>query len=274
MALYADQFLTKHDFPHREAMPSLRYVIASTPRCGSHRLGHALAETGCLGFPLEYLNPINLPTWQERLGTSGWRDTLEALWTVRTSPNGCFGLKLHYRQLAALPPSLSPDELLQGARVIRLHRRDLLAQAISLVRARQTGAWISAQAPARPAEYDGRAIERALADLARSNAGWDLALGRAGVVPLALTFEEVVGDVAGAVQTIADFLGVPLSPSEARSTPQPSRQTSAESPEWRERFLAEGRPALPPVPPSAVPPAARRLATRVRSAFGRLSPTP
>ena len=78
-----------------------------------------------MGFPLEYLNPANLSAWEARLGTSGPRDTLTALWRLRTSPNGCFGLKLHYRQLAEVAPHIEAKALLGGACVIRLRRFDL-----------------------------------------------------------------------------------------------------------------------------------------------------
>lgn len=253
MNLYSDQFSTEHDYPPFTPAPPRRYVIASTPRCGSHRLGHALAATGHLGFPLEYLNPANLPTWERRFGTQGPRETLRALWRVRTSPNGCFGLKLHYRQLAGVASTLPPEDLLGGAAIIRIRRPDLLGQAISLVRARQTGVWISAQAPVRQPFYDGDAIAGAIADLSARNAGWEEVLARAGIQPLDLTFEEVVGDPDGAVRRVAEFLEVDLGDRTERSMPQPRRQGDRLNESWRSRFLAEGRPFLPPPPPSPGP---------------------
>ncbi len=49
--LYEQQFSLQNNF---EKGVDIRktLVIASTPRCGSHFLGHALHQTGQFGFPL------------------------------------------------------------------------------------------------------------------------------------------------------------------------------------------------------------------------------
>lgn len=45
----------RFDFPPFEGEPQTRYVIASTPRCGSNFLQRALWRTGKAGAPEEYL---------------------------------------------------------------------------------------------------------------------------------------------------------------------------------------------------------------------------
>lgn len=269
MNLYEDQFSAEHDGLPFSGRPPLRYVIASTPRCGSHRLGHALAATGAMGFPLEYLNPANLRAWETRLGTSSPGDTLTALWRVRTSPNGCFGLKLHYRQLVNVAPHLSPADILGGGPVIRLRRTDLLGQAISLAKARQTGSWISAQTPVAEAVYDGDAIDKAISDIAEWDAGWDAALARVGASPLNLTFDEVISDLDGVVRRVAKHLGVEVEASETDGPPPPTRQSSRLNEEWRMRFLAEGRPVLPHPLSPAPPRPLRRLKSRLGAMLRR-----
>ena len=65
MHLYKEQFLEEHDYP-RVSKPTKVLIIASTERCGSHMLGHALHNTHAFGFPLEYANPANLKKWKEK----------------------------------------------------------------------------------------------------------------------------------------------------------------------------------------------------------------
>lgn len=270
MPLYVDQFSTEYDFPPYDAEPTCTYVIASTPRSGSHMLGHALGSTGALGFPLEYLNRANLPSWQRRLGAETPRQTLDAIKRIRTSPNGCFGLKLHYDQLVSIAPHIEPGDLLDRARVVRLRRRDLLAQAVSLAVARQTGSWISAQVPTREPVYDGDAIEKALGDIAWSDAQWDVALARMGVQPLDLAFEEVVADVDAAVKRVAAFLGIPDAALRPRPTPRPAQQSGNVNEVWQRTFILEGRDPLQPI--AAAPPRPRTGSAVERTLKALLAP--
>ncbi|WP_089676027.1 Stf0 family sulfotransferase [Vreelandella aquamarina] len=66
---YAKQFGEDLNFPSFDNVEDVRcLVICSTPRCGSHMLGHSLYETGKAGFPLEYLQKNNLKRWSDVLG--------------------------------------------------------------------------------------------------------------------------------------------------------------------------------------------------------------
>ena|SRR5690554_247963 len=97
--LYEDQFSEQRDFV--ESTPVKKtLVIASTPRCGSHMLGHLLYQTGAFGFPLEYANPRNLKEWHRRFALEDQREVFRNIQTKRTSPNGVFGVKLHYSHLS------------------------------------------------------------------------------------------------------------------------------------------------------------------------------
>ena len=98
MNLYLDQFSKNHDYP-RVSQPSKILIIASTARCGSHMLGHALKKTNCFGFPLEYANPVNLSKWKSIFKTENLFDTLRELQHRRTSSNGIFSIKIHYSHI-------------------------------------------------------------------------------------------------------------------------------------------------------------------------------
>jgi LPS sulfotransferase NodH len=56
-----NQFGAAYDFPDFSGA-FRNYLIASTPRCGSHYLGHLLRATGRLGSPLEFFPEAESPT--------------------------------------------------------------------------------------------------------------------------------------------------------------------------------------------------------------------
>lgn len=153
--LYAKQFSESLDFPEVEG-PTKIIVIASTPRCGSHMLGHAMWQTSQFGFPLEYLNPRNLSVWRKRFCSRNVADTLSAIERKRTSPNGVFGIKIHYSQLRQLGGFAGLAEYFPHACYVLLSRADVLMQAVSYSVALQTGVWIAGQKPinGQPLRYD------------------------------------------------------------------------------------------------------------------------
>lgn len=145
MPLYKDQFSEAHDFP-RVDKPSKILIIASTARCGSHMFGHALYQTGKFGFPLEYGNAANLAEWKRRLKIEDFGQVMSEIQRRRTSPNGVFGIKIHYKHIKLLGGFDNLGKLFPGATYILLSRKDVMGQAISLSIAKQTGYG----SPARP----------------------------------------------------------------------------------------------------------------------------
>jgi LPS sulfotransferase NodH len=267
-ALYEDQFSTAHDFPETKTERCL--VIASTPRSGSHMLGHSLRETGAFGFPLEYLQPGNLAEWRRRLGVGSATEALAAIKRRRTSPNGVFGLKLHYAHLGQFEDFRAMIDALESPMFVHIHRRDLLRQAISYVRASQTGVWIDGQpGDHRAAVFDGDAIERRLREIALHGAAWRHALALHGCRWLDLAFEDIRGDIPGAVARIAAFAGVAVDPARLPLAAATRAQAGPGPDHWIERFLAERRGApLGDLAPGGARPFRRRL----RRLLGRLGP--
>lgn len=218
--------------------PTRSIMLATDERTGSEFLCQVLGATNQLGRPSEYLNTYwmrrFIPDYPEDIGTQ-----LDIAHRVGTTPNGCFAMKLHAVQL---------DRLLTGGRVegafpnpifVRLYRRDLLGQAISLYRARYGSQYHAHLPPERPVAFDAAAIRQMMVELTRSNARWALYFARNGITPLAIAYETLAADVEPVVRAIADLAGV-----EARPIPvtKPLRiQNDALSAEWRQRFLVECR---------------------------------
>ena len=232
-----DQFSQAYDLPSYEAQPNV-YIIASLPRSGSHFLGHLLANSGELGSPLEYLHPNHLRKWREVLGASTSADALRELFRRRTSPSGWFGLKAHWNHFADALVDTSIADLLRPRQYIFIRRSDQLGQAISLVLARQTGAWISFHGRRSEPVYSFEAITTARQEIEAQDRSWADYFLRTKTEPLTVRYEDLVDDPAAILQKVSDALGVRVTPGK-RTLAMPKVQATQINKEWRVRFMAD-----------------------------------
>ncbi|EBA11541.1 Stf0 family sulfotransferase [Roseobacter sp. CCS2] len=232
------QFDAAYDFPTTPV--TTKVAFCTTPRCGSHFLGHRLHGTGAFGYPLEYLNPGNWHVWEKRAGPT---PPLDYIKSVRTGPNGVFSVKLHHEHLAAfLKQEVAPLDY----KFIHLQRRDLMKQAISFARAQQTGAWISDMPEKAAGSYDWSLITDKMDAISRGNADWQSFLSSMGIQPLQLYYEDVVADASAAIAQIADYLGVAMDSvvtTATTFTPQQQKKT-AQAADWLSRYQSDSRAAL------------------------------
>ncbi|MDG2049337.1 MAG: Stf0 family sulfotransferase [Myxococcota bacterium] len=239
MELYENQFDEKHDFSKQvEAEKTL--IIASTPRCGSHMLGHALYETGCFGFPLEYVNPANLDRWKQRLRTSDLSDTLSALRARRTSGNGVFAIKVHYSHLAQFDGFERLLSHFRNPSFVLLTRKKALDQAVSLSIANQTGVWISGQkgSGVEP-EYQFDAIDRGLRSTLAQNAAWRYLLIAHGCRFFEMNFDEVRRSLEPSIAKIADFMDIDLPEGSVPKEQVTRQQGQSRNTAWVSRYLED-----------------------------------
>jgi LPS sulfotransferase NodH len=161
-----------------------------------------------------------------------------AHWVDQTaSPNGVYALKIFAEQFDLVEPSRWAERL-PNLRFVHLDRRDLLAQAISLVRARQTLVFESGHVAQREPVYSRRRIAAALEHMALGQARWSWWFARNGIAPLRLTYEDVASNPRRAVELIGELVGIAAPPPvEPAMAIQRDRLTE----EWRERFHAESR---------------------------------
>jgi trehalose 2-sulfotransferase len=243
------------------AAPGRTFVVASVPRSGSTLLCRMLWDTGQVGAPKEYLNPMQLRDWEVRLGESkrrrgaaralrgplvgalsgrwGWdqarlRGHVERV-RQRRSGGGWFGVKLHHHHLRRWFADGDVTPVLGPVRWIRIRREDQLAQAVSWARALQTGQWASWQRPFLPPIYRRRAIAGRLQAITDDEAGWDRAL--AGGDVLDLTFEQLISTPHATLRRVLGWLEVP----EPVRLPGPptQRQADSTSAEWIARYQRE-----------------------------------
>lgn len=261
------------------------YAICTNPRSGSWLLSEGLASTSLAGNPREWFNNAEeqdrRAKWSvERAAEPSRSAYIEYIQERGTTPNGVFGLKLHYYQFAELPSKfaaiaehrgLPSSQLLTsvfpGMRYVWLTRRDKARQALSYYRACKTNRWWeidgdrqaqSATSSVQP-QFDPKAIEQLEFVLQQNDSSWSSHFESTGVRPLTIYYEDLVADYAGTILHMLNWLEVAGAGAVYISPPRLKRQSDSKSEEWLTQYLAhkEGglhsatRPAHAPEPPTA-----------------------
>jgi LPS sulfotransferase NodH len=250
--------------PRPETPPERSYIVCSTPRSGSGLLCRALAGARVAGSPLEYFNPLHRGRLLERWGCGpSLGEYVRALYALRTTPDGVFGAKLHWDQFVALRaealglPGSEPgyelsaaflERLLPGAVYVRIIRRDVNRQAVSLWFALHTGTWSVAaddgddddggERARVPYSFDG--IERCRRLIENAELHWDRFLRFNGRAPVEVVYEDLVARYPAEVDRVLAAVAPGAAP--ATAAPATRRLSDARSEEFLER-LAHDRDA-------------------------------
>jgi LPS sulfotransferase NodH len=218
----------------KQGAPRIRYMICSTPRSGSTLLGDLLTTTGVAGAPLEYFNEVNIEAFfirkKKRMELN---DYLEAVESLRSTPNGVFGFKAHFEQVTSalrmggvteLAPFLSKFD-----KFIFIRRRNKLAQAISWNKALQTGRWSSqhneVEAPELPVKFDPESISSCLNRVLRGERDWEAALQQIDRNYHLVEYEKLVEDPAEEIAKILAYCGI----QEPHTPPKPRLEKQRDS---------------------------------------------
>jgi len=224
-----------------------------------------LAETGVSGAPGSHFHKPSLEAWAasygiERGGASD-DETRAAVFAAALEKGrggtDVFGLRLQRHSFAFFTAQLSimyPDhgsdrERLEAAfgRTLFIHltRENKLDQAISYVKAMQSGLWHAApdgteierlSAPADPV-YDRAAIAAQLEASCRMEAEWVDWFAQEGITPLKITYDALSADPHAARARVLEVLGVEFEP-ESAAVPV-AKLADAVNQEWAERFRRE-----------------------------------
>jgi len=245
------------------------YILCATPRSGSTLLCGLLAATGRAGDPHSFFRREDRGEWAAHWGLGllpgsppagpGFdRAYLAAALKAGRAGTPLFGLRLMAEtlpELNALLDRLSPglpddrarlDRAFGRLAFVHLSRGDLLAQAISLVRARQTGLWhrapdgsdVEQLGPPRAPRYDRAAIGAALDRLEQDTALWEMWFDREGITPTRLRYEDIAADPAAALAQVCAALGITPPPA-GQVRPRVARLADALNQDWAARFRAE-----------------------------------
>ncbi|MGW4498725.1 Stf0 family sulfotransferase [Micromonospora sp. NPDC004336] len=244
------------------------YFVCATPRTGSSLLLGLLESTGVAGRPQAYFRAPDELLWADR-----WRlprtadggvdpaDFVRAALAAGRTGNGVFGAKLMWgaqdeltARLAAIHPDLAGDDVaLLGrefgrSRFVFLRRDDVLAQAVSWLRAEQTGAWFvggngeisGAAATGRAPRFDADAIGRLVETITEHNAAWEAWFAARGIRPHAVRYAELAADMVATTRGILDFLGLDVPAGAAhRIVARHARQSDDLNRQWIRRYRAE-----------------------------------
>lgn len=131
---------------------------------------------------------------------------------------------------------------------IHLSRQDKLAQAVSLIRAEQSGLWHRAAdgterertAPPQTPIYDAARIAEVLNELQSDDGAWTVFFSTRGITPHRLTYETLTANPEKTLTGILSALGQDSKASE-RMLVQTSKLANAESLEWADRYRREAR---------------------------------
>jgi len=242
LTLYHEQFSATYDLPEVHQQEKT-LIVASTGRSGSHMLGHALQTTNHFGFPLEYTNPSNYKEWAKRLGEFDLKEMIGEIKRKRTSPNGVFGIKIHYSHVNEMYGGFEGVQtIFPDAYYVLLTRKDVLKQAVSLAIARQTGVWISGQkSRCLDPQYRFKNIDACLREVILDSAAWRFTLAANGCKFIEMNFDQVKTDLSKAINIIADFMAVDISDMNFPRQQVLKRQSGELNIEWEKKYLAEFR---------------------------------
>lgn len=242
------------------------YLICTTPRSGSTLLCKLLAATGKAGYPDSHFHSPSISDWMGYYGISPEkfateRELLIAIFKAAhvrgMGHSGIFGLRLQknsfdyfLQKLRVLYPDQSSDsKRIQVAfgktLIIHLVRRNKLDQAISYVKATQTGLWHKApdgtelerlSAPAEP-EYDADAIARHMAELTSMDVQWNSWFVKEGVDPVIIRYDDLSDDPTGVLGELLVHLGLDREIASDIVVPV-AKLADATNSRWARRFLA------------------------------------
>lgn len=244
------------------------YMICTAPRSGSTLLCKLLAATNVAGKPGSHFHVPSLDGWLadydlNETDFATREDALRAIFEAADArgrgDTDIFGLRMQresfdyfMQQLERLWPGRRSDvERIEAAfgptLFLHLSRPDRLDQAISLLRAEQTGLWhrwsdgteLERTAPPQDACYDGEAIAHHMNELSVFDEAWERWFERQALQPFRISYDVLSDDPQKVLAEVLSSLG--LDPSIARSIETPTaRLADAESRQWRARFEADG----------------------------------
>jgi len=254
-------------------MPKPRYtsyIICTSPRSGSTLLCTLLQATGVAGNPDSHFHSKSLEGWlltyglRERFSSSQQAVRSVVTRAIQTGKGDTeiFGLRMqrtsfvHFlQQIGSLDPEMGCDldriQAVFGSTLfIHLTRSNKLEQAISLVRATQTGLWHRAAdgselerlTDPKPPNYDSQEIQRALSELEKMDRDWLCWFEKEGVSPLRFTYDQVSQNPTAVLVQILQSLGVETQAAQHVSPPT-AKLADALNQQWAEQFRAQ-HPAL------------------------------
>lgn len=230
------------------------YFICATPRTGTNLLCEALTNTGVAGIPMEIFDQNTEAYCWKAWDVSTYSEYLTRAIKECTTPNGAFGTKIMWapsfnyfldrlrqvkgNKILARPELVS--SVFPNVRYIWVTRRDKVRQAVSHLRAMQTGVWKVEKgekpAPVRQPYFDAQVIDYLITANLMSEAAWQDYFAECGVIPFTVVYEDLPTTLKETTSKILQYLGIPAPERLLLAEPRVERQADALSEEWRQRY--------------------------------------
>ncbi len=215
------------------------YAVCTLPRSGSNHFCDVLGGTGLLGRPREYFNGHARRRYDDPAYPDDPAQQVERILTMGATPNGVYGLKIFPGLHDVVAPHIRWTQVLPNLTFVRFRRRDILGQALSWVRAAQTGRFRASDPATGEPVYDAEAIALRVRQICQRGARWDMFFARTGIEPVEIAYEDALRDPQAAVAAVARAVGLRDRPGLAPNPSSFRMQRDALSAEWRTRFIAE-----------------------------------
>lgn len=214
-----------------------------------------LAATGVAGDPQSYFHRPDVSTWAQGLGLPAKAPLADILKAIKaTARGGITGIRVQRDSFPFLMDTLSdygptdPDRFygaLGTTKFIWLRRTDKLAQAVSLLRAQQTGLWHRntdgsdlERLPPEGSGYDTSAITAQIKAFQAADRAWLNWFGDHQIAPWSLTYESLVDDPQMMLRLILMHLGQDGDIADGVAC-QTARLADATSADWIARYRAD-----------------------------------
>lgn len=248
------------------------YIVCGTPRTGSTLLCGLLTSTKTAGAPDSFYGRQFISSWAEEWNVPSPDAIGQSAFTVaylnaaiRAGKGGTqiFGLRLmreNLDELSAILDQIFPNLPSDKARFekafgdilyVHLSREDKLAQAVSYVKAQQTGLWhiapdgteIERLAPPQEPQYDFERIRQEVTRLEAYDAAWNAWFDEQCIAPLRVDYDRLSAEPAATLIRICDALGVRV-PNAEDIRPGVAKLSDETSLDWMRRYHLDRDTAL------------------------------
>lgn len=184
------------------------YVMIFTPRSGSTWLTSILS--GYFGYPEEYINPELVKNVSISMGTKDPENLIETLRKVRKSENGVFGIQVRSIDIKLFGRKIF-FRAFKNAKYFNVRRRNIVAQAISLYRATETGVFHSTEVGEKivdPGNVDEEKIIFWMKHIMAIEQENDWILRSRNFPCVDLVYEDIAGNTRLALELVQNHLGI------------------------------------------------------------------